>query len=187
MAPPPFDGLAAALARRLAVIRLYAPTLLALARTRLAIELGRDPDTERPGNRDYAMWFAEALGRQLAIFYQLRFLHDYHHEGVARWNAGQIHSLGENNLTLLAEFPDLDTGIFLDRPDPEQLDCLFLAKADYDALAAGFATFHQQEVAAARQVVQTLAFIALDGDPGGMVEAQRCFTAAYQRGRDSLP
>lgn len=187
LAPPPFDGLAAALARRLAVIRLYAPTLLALARTRLAVELGRDPDTERPGNRDYALWFAEALGRQLAIFYQLRFLHDYHHEGVARWNAGQIHSLGENNLTLLAEFPDLDTGIFLDRPDPEQLDCLFLAKADYDALAAGFTAFHQHEVAAARQVLQTLAFIALDGDPGGMIEAQRCFVAAYQRGRDSLP
>jgi len=183
--PPPYVGMAAAVARRLAIVRLYAPRVLELARGRLAVELGRDPLTERPGNLEYALWFADTLGRQLATFRKLRFLHDYHQEGVARWTAGQMHTLGENNLTLLAEFPDLDTGIFLDRPDPAQLDCLFLTRADYDTLDAGFAAFHQRDVAEARDVVQTLAFIALAGDPGGVAEALGRFAAAYQRGLEA--
>jgi hypothetical protein len=181
LAPPPSVAMAGALARRLAVIRLYAPRLLELARSRLAVELGRDPATERPSSREYAMWFAVSLGRQLATFRRLRFLHDYHQEGMVRWSAAQIHTLGENNLSLLAEFPDLDTGIFLDGPDPEQLDSLFLTRADYDVLDAGFAAFHQRDVAQAREVVQTLAFIALDGDPGGIMEAQGRFATTYDR------
>ena len=181
LAPPASVAMAGALARRLAVTRLYAPRLLELARSRLAIELGRDPATERPSNREYAMWFAESLGRQLATFRKLRFLHDYHQEGTARSSAAQIHTLGENNLSLLAEFPDLDTGLFLDQPDPEQLDSLFLTRADYDVLDAGFAAFHQRDVVEARDVVQTLAFIALDGDPSGIMEAQGRFAAAYER------
>lgn len=185
LATPPSAGLAAALARRLAVIRLYAPSLLTLMHSRLAAEFGGDPDSELPNNRDYAFWFAEQLGRQLGVFYELRFLHDYLHQGIARWKPGHIYSLGKNNVSLMAEFPDLDTGIFLDCPDPEQLDSLFITRADYDALDSGFAEFHQHDVTAARQVVKTLAFVALDADPGGIVEAQRRFTTAYQRGTDA--
>jgi hypothetical protein len=181
LAPPPYAGLAAALVRRLAVIRAYAPRLLDLACSRLAVELRRDPATERPGRRDYALWFAETLGRQLAVFRRLRFLHDYHQPGVARWTDGQMHSLGENNLTLLAEFPDLDTGIFLDAPDPETLDCLFLTRADYEALSAGFEAFHQRDIAETRIVVRTLAFIALDGDAAGLAEVEARFAAAYHQ------
>ena len=184
-APPPFAGLAAALTRRLAAIRQYAPHLLALVRTRLAVELNRDPVTDRPGNREYTEWFAETMGTQLAIFRKIRFLHDYHHEGVARSTPGQIYSLGENNVSLMAEFPDLDTGIFLDRPDPAQLDTLFLTRADFDVLADGFPAFHQRDVAEAMTVARTLAFVALDGDPGGIIEAERRFSAAYHRELDS--
>jgi hypothetical protein len=167
-------------ARRFAAIRLYVPFVLDLIRRRLAVELGRDPETERPGNRDYVMWFAESLGRQFATFHKLRFLHDYHHPGVARGGAGPLYSLGENNVSLLAEFPDLDTGVFLDRYDEEHFAELFLTRAEYDALAEGFPAFHQSDVAAGRTVLRTLAFVALAGDADAGREAQERFSRAYE-------
>lgn len=185
LAPPPYAGLHAALARRLGILRLYAPTLIGLARARLATELGRDPAREAPDNRAYATWFAETIGRQLATFHRLRFLHDYHHCGVARTKPGTMHSLGENNVSLLAEFPDLDTGIFVDRYDAAQADALFLTRADHDVLASGFTGFHLRDVAAAREVVQTLAFVALDGDASGIARALAAYDAAYARGLEA--
>jgi hypothetical protein len=167
-------------ARRFAAIRLYAPFVLDLIRRRLAVELGRDPETERPGNRDYVMWFADSLGRQFATFRKLRFLHDYHHPGVARGAAGPLYSLSENNVSLLAEFPDLDTGVFLDRYDEEHFSELFLTRADYDALAEGFPAFHRSDVAAGRTVLRTLAFVALAGDADAGREAQERFSRAYE-------
>jgi hypothetical protein len=183
--PPPDAGLGEARARRLALVRLYAPLLLGLARARLAVELGRDPETERPDNRFYAAWFADCLGRQLATFYRLRFLHDYHHPGVARTTPGSLHSLAENNVSLLAEFPDLETGIFVDGFDQAQADTLFLTKADYEVLEENYAAFHAIEVARARAVVLTLAFVALDGDPAGIAAALQDFDAAYAGGLEA--
>jgi hypothetical protein len=183
--PPPDAGLGEARARRLALVRLYAPLLLRLARARLAIELGRDPETEGPDNRAYAAWFAECLGRQLATFRRLRFLHDYHHRGVARTTADTLHSISENNVSLLAEFPDLETGIFVERFDQAQADTLFLTRADYEVLEENYATFHAIEVARTRSVVLTLAFVALDGDPAGIAAALQGFDAAYAHALES--
>jgi hypothetical protein len=183
--PPPDAGLGEARARRLALVRLYAPLLLRLARARLAVELGRDPETERPDNRFYATWFAGCLGKQLAIFRRLRFLHDYHHPGVARTTPGSLHSLSENNVSLLAEFPDLETAIFVQRFDSAQADTLFLTRTDYEVLEDNYAAFHAIEVARARSVVLTLAFVALDGDPAGIAAALQDFDAAYARGLES--
>lgn len=183
--PPPDIGLGEARARRLSMVRLYAPLLLRLARARLAIELGRDPETERPDNRFYARWFAESLGRQLATFRRLNFLHDYHHPGVARTSPGSLHSLSENNISLLAEFPDLETAIFVDRPAQEQLDTLFLTTADHDVLKEHYGAFHAMERAYARSVVRTLAFVALDGDPTGIMSALQDFDSSYARELES--
>jgi hypothetical protein len=177
---PPADlGLSEARARRLTLVRLYAPLLLGLARARLAIELGRDPDSERPDNPAYVQWFAKSLGRQLATFCRLKFLHDYHHPGVARTSAGSLHSLSENNVSLLAEFPDLETSIFVDRPAEEQLETLFLTSADHDVLKENYGAFHAMERSYARSIVRTLAFVALDGDPSGITSALRRFDRSY--------
>ncbi len=185
LVPPPDIGLGEARARRLSMVRLYAPLLLRLARARLAIELGRDPETERPDNHFYAGWFAESLGRQLATFRRLHFLHDYHHPGVARTSAGSLHSLSENNISLLAEFPDLETAIFVDRPAEEQLDTLFLSTADHDVLKENYGAFHAMERSYARSIVRTLAFVALDGEPTGIVSALQAFDASYARELES--
>jgi len=179
LSPPADAGLAEARARRLTLVRLYAPLLLGLARARLALELDRDPDTERPDNTFYVRWFARSLGRQLATFRRLKFLHDYHHPGVARTSAGSLHSLSENNVSLLAEFPDLETGIFVDRPAKDQLDTLFLSAADHDVLKENYGAFHAMERSYARSIVRTLAFVALDGDPTGITSAVRDFEASY--------
>jgi hypothetical protein len=183
--PPPDAGLGEARARRLALVRLYAPVLLGLARARLAVELGRDPESERLDNRFYAAWFADCLGKQLATFRRLRFLHDYHHPGVARTTEGTLHSLSENNVSLLAEFADLETAIFVERFDQAQVDTLFLTRADYEVLEDNYAAFHAVEVARARSVVLTLAFVALDGDPAGIAAALQGFDAAYAHGLEA--
>jgi hypothetical protein len=176
LTPPADPGLGEARRRRLALVRLYAPSLLKLARNRLARELGRELD-----NRAYTMWFARSLGGQLAIFRRLFFLHDYHHPGVTRTTPDTLHSLSENNISLLAEFPDLETGIFVNTFDKEQADTLFLTQADCDVLKEHYEEFHAVEVSRARAVVLTLAFVALDGDPAGITAALQHFEAAYER------
>jgi hypothetical protein len=185
--PPADCGLGEARVRRLALVRLYAPLLLALARARLAIELDLDPDTERPDNPAYVTWFARSLGRQLATFCRLKFLHDYHHPGVARTSAGSLHSLSENNVSLLAEFPDLETGIFVDRPAADQLDTLFLSPADHDVLKDNYGAFHAMERSYARSIVRTLAFVALDGDPTAVTSALHDFDRSYAEKLESKP
>ncbi len=181
VAPPADPAFAHARARRLAAVRLYAPMVLEMARARLAVELGRDPETEAPDTVAYVHWFAATLGRQFGRFRALRFLHDYHQPSIGRAGPAWLYSLGENNVTLLAEFPDLDTGIFLDRYDAAQCDEVFLTRAEFDALSDGFDAAHARDVAAGRGVVRTLAFVALDGDPAGMAAADRAFYAAYDQ------
>jgi hypothetical protein len=175
---PAWPGLVAARARRRAAIALYAPLLLDLACTRLAVELGRDP----LDHAEYATWFAASLGAQLAHFRRLRFLHEYNQPGTARWTPERIHSLGENNVTLLAEFPDLDTGIFVDDTDAETLDALFLTEADRQVLRADFDGFHAEDLAQARAVAGALAWVALGGEAAGIAAALARFDAAYAAG-----
>jgi hypothetical protein len=52
-------------------------------------------------------------------------------------------------------------------------------------LADNYAAFHAIEVARARSVVLTLAFVALDGDPAGIAAALQGFDAAYACGLES--
>ena len=80
---------------------------------------------------------------------------------------------------MLAEFPDLETAIFVERFDQAQADTLFLTRADYAVLEDNYAAFHALEVGRARSVVQTLAFVALDGDPAGIAAALQQFDTAY--------
>jgi hypothetical protein len=180
-APADLDA-ARARARRLETVRLYAPMVLEMVRARLAVELGRDPETEAPGNTEYVRWFAATLGQQFARFQRLRFLHDYHQPSIGRAAPAWLYSLGENNVTLLAEFPDLDTGVFVDRYDAEHMDEIFLSRADFAALADGFTQAHARDVAAGRGVLRTVAFVALDGDAAAIEDADRVFDRAYADG-----
>jgi hypothetical protein len=90
--------------------------------------------------------------------------------------------LSENNVSLLAEFPDLDTGVFLDRYDAEHMDEIFLTRDDFATLADGYDEAHARDVAAGRSVLRTLAFVALGGDAGGMRQANDAFDRAYVEG-----
>jgi hypothetical protein len=179
VAPPAGMDAARARARRLETVRLYAPMVLEMVRARLAMELGRDPETAAPSNTEYVKWFAATLGRQFATFHRLRFLHDYHQPGIGRASPAWLYTLGENNVTLLAEFPDLDTGVFVDRYDAEHMDEVFLSKSDFAALAENFPQAHARDVAAGRAVLRTLGFVALDGDAAGLRDADRAFDSAY--------
>jgi hypothetical protein len=180
LAAPPADvPAAAARARRLQAIRLYAPMVLDMVRARLAAELGRDQQTEAPSVAEYVDWFARTLGRQFARFRRLRFLHDYHQPEIGRAARPWLYTLGENNVTLLAEFADLDTGVFVDRYDPEHVDEIFLSKAEFATLAEAFDAAHTRDVAAGRAVLRTLAFVALHSDPADMLAAEAAFDRAY--------
>jgi hypothetical protein len=170
----------AARMRRLRVIDAYAPLLLDVAKGRLAVELGRDPMEEPLSDGEYVTWFAATLGRQLGIMHRLRFLHDYHHPGISRYTPSWQYTLTENNVTLLAEFPDLDTGIFVDRFDAAIADELQLSRADIDVLRAGYEAFHLDDVHAARSVTASLALIALHGDRDEEAQAGLRFQQAYE-------
>jgi hypothetical protein len=162
------------------VIHAYAPLLLDVAKGRLAVELGRDPVEEPLSDGEYVTWFAATLGRQLGIMHRLRFLHDYHHPGISRYTPFWQYTLTENNVTLLAEFPDLDTGIFVDRFDADIADELQLSRADIDVLRAGYEAFHLDDVHAARSVTTALALIALHGDRDEEAQARLRFQQAYE-------
>lgn len=147
---------------RLDVVEHYAPALVGLARRRLALEWRCD--AEEIGDREYLHWFADTLAAQLRTWRQLRFLHDYHHPGFSRWHPGTLFSLGENNVTLLAEFADLDTAVFVDDDDEQLQEILQLTADDVAMLRGSYPTFHHRDLLAAETVVRTLAAIVLRED-----------------------
>jgi hypothetical protein len=159
---------------RLSLIHAHAPVLLELARRRLARDLGAGITL-----RDYVEWFAISLGRTLARWRALRFLHDYHQPGIGR--SAPAFTLVENNVTLLGEFPDLDTGLFVDDPPGRVGAELQLSPSELQQLRHGFSEFHLREVAACRAVAATLAAIALPSSGRPADEAMHCFDAAYAR------
>jgi hypothetical protein len=162
---------------RLEAIDAYAPVLVSMAKRRLARALAVPDDELAYG--DYLDWFAASVGRQVAAWRRLRFLHDYHHPGVSRWSPGYLYTLGENNVTLLAEFPDLDTGVFVD-DDAARLDAtLQLAADDVALLRQDYALFHQRDVTAAETVVCTLATVLFREDSAAVGSAVARFRRSY--------
>jgi hypothetical protein len=161
---------------RAGIIESYAPLLLAIARRRLALEW-RCEEAEI-ADRDYLFWFAGCVASQLRRWQKLRFLHDYHHPGFSRWHPGTLFSLGENNVTLLAEFADLDTGVFVDDPDDALRATLQLTAEDVVMLRERYATFHQRDVEATGTVVQTLASIVARGDPATIAAVAQHFRSS---------
>jgi hypothetical protein len=143
---------------RLKLIEEYGPLLIKVASRRLAAELGM-PEGD---DSEYLSWFSESLGFQLRQWRHLRFLHDYHHPGVSRWSPGHLYTLGENNVTLLAEFPDLDTGIFVDDDAYDSHSSLQLSQSDVEVLRENYHLFHARDVKAAATVVSTLSGLLLE-------------------------
>jgi hypothetical protein len=171
----------AAIGLRRALIRASSRALVRLSCDRLALELGRDPDTEPVGELEYVAWFARSLGTQLAAWRRHRFLHDYHKAGVSR-STGLL-TLVEQNVTLLAEFPDLDTALFVDVD--EDLDALQLSAGDRRTLRDGFERFHAQDLHAARAVLSSLACAVLGSDRRTVAWAHRVLLDAYARSREA--
>ena len=116
---------------------------------------------EELDDAEYLKWFATALGDQLRKWRHLRFLHDYNHPGTQRWFPGHLYTLGENNVTLMAEFPDLDTGVFVD-DDPSYLKAhLQLTERDIDVLRENYQLFHERDANAAATVVRSMGGLLL--------------------------
>lgn len=165
---------------RIDAIRSHAPFVLRTVFDRLSRELQAPVDESF-----YLEWFATSVGEQLARWYELRFLYDYHHPGISRWKPLHLYTLGENNVTLLAEFPDLDTGVFIDDEDSYLASALQLPAADIPVLRERFGFFHNRELEAALATVKTLAAILSHcyGDLG--VDAPAIFEKAYNNARYS--
>jgi hypothetical protein len=164
--------------RRWAISR-HAPYVLALVQKRVALELGRDPNLDPVEGPEYISWFASTLGRQLALWHRHRFLHDYHKPGISRYNG--IVTLVESNVTLLGEFPDLDTAIFVD--DDADAEALQLLKRDCEILRECFDDFHCRELEAARCVVKSLTCFATGGDSDMSRWADAMMLESYELGR----
>jgi len=169
-----------ALRQRFRGTRMYAPLLIDVIKMCVAVEMGRHPVHEPITNLEYAQWFATTMGRQLALFYKARFLHDYHQEGLSNQLPPWLYTLGENNITLMAEFPDLDTGIFVDGPDEGSAEEVRLTRRDIVKLSNNFDSFHRVDLLRARSVVCTLVTIACHGQSSAIEPALRCFDSEYE-------
>jgi hypothetical protein len=169
--------------QRTQLARANAARLLRHVYRRLAADLGRDPAAQPVSPGEYVAWFAATMGTQLAIMRRERFLHDYR-LGQKEWHDPHhlLDSLMDTNVTLLAEFPDLDTGIFVDRCDSDTRDALGITRAAADDLAAGFAGYHAIETRIARGICETVEKLALPD--GGECRARQLFVAAYERAAD---
>ena len=177
----PFEPDIRALHQRFRATRMYAPLLIDVIKMRVAMEMARDPVHEPLTNLEYAQWFAATMGRQLALFHKARFLHDYHQEGISIQFPQWLYTLGENNITLMAEFPDLDTGIFVDTPDEGSAEELNLTNKDITTLSTNFESFHRVDLRRARSVVCTLVTIACHGQSIAIEPVLRCFESEYAK------
>jgi hypothetical protein len=168
---------------RLAAIDGYARLLVQTVRRRVANDLSasfRDIAEE-----DYLFWFAQSLGAQLAAWRRLRFLHDYHHPGIGRWHPDHLYTLGENNVTLMAEFPDLDTGVFVDDDAGELEARLQLLPEDVAVLRERFGLLHQRDVQAAETVVRTLSELLFRDDAAVIAASLNHYWRSYDVSRAS--
>jgi hypothetical protein len=171
---------ASPISRRVAAIEMYAPMLIEIAKMRLSSELSRDPETESVSDDEYVRWFASKMGSQLALMRKLRFLHDHHHEGTSRYSPEIVYTLVETNVTLLAEFPDLDTGVFLDHMDSCVLDRIQLSQTDFKILHSDFERFHAHDVMAAASIVTTVAAVTSHNDSETIAHARADYWQSYR-------
>jgi hypothetical protein len=170
----------AARSLRLSAVDMYAPLLLEVAKTRLAAELERDVEKNPVSDDEYLHWFASSMGSQLGRFRLLRFLHDHHHQGTSRYAPDVVYTLVESNVTLMAEFPDLDTGIFLNQEDSCTLDRIQLSRKDFGILKGEFERFHQRDLKATASIVATLAAVVSHGDHATITRAQAEYYRSYE-------
>ncbi len=155
---------------RLRYLQEFAPLAIKLAKQRVASELGVDRDIT---DLEYAMWFAKALGIQLALMRDARFLFDYR-PGREPRIANALH---ESQISLLCEFHDLDTGIFL---DSDETDGVLLSETQLSELRANFKNHHQAEVKEALGIVKTLSLIACHEKEEDVLATLAAFRDAYE-------
>jgi hypothetical protein len=170
------NGTSPGIALRRWLVAQYAPCVVETICARLALELGRDPGIQPVSDNEYVSWFAATLGEQLALWRRHRFLHDYHKPGIERYSG--LMTLVESNVTLMAEFPDLDTAVFVD--DDEGAQSLQLTARDLNVLRDGYAEFHVREREAARAVVKSLACAVQRCDADACELADAVFDNAYR-------
>lgn len=171
------------------LLRRYAPSLFRLARRRISRELGRGRPSDCLSTESYVLWFAQSLGKQLARMRLARFLHDYHHPGVSRYHPSWLYTLVEHNVTLAAEFADLETSVFVDDPTGSIQDTLQLSSRDVATLRDGYESFHQEDWAMARRVVRSLAAAAVcarESTDALLERAVAEYEAAYCNGTASV-
>jgi hypothetical protein len=140
------------------IIKKYCASIFDLARERVAAETG-GPLTVK----EYLEWFAGCFGKQMRLVKEHGFLHDYHHPGIGRYTRDWIYTLVEHNITLSAEFADLETGVFVHAPEEEIRNNLQLTKEDVLLLRKKFADFHTTDYVKARRIIQSLAYAAACG------------------------
>ena len=140
---------------RRSLIKKYGYTILNLSKSRVESEI--KCDLTMPA---YIEWFAATLGRQLASMREAKFLHDYHHPGVGRYHQNWVYTLIEHNVTLSAEFADLETSVFLNDTTEEIMFDLQITKQDVALLRKNFSAYHLMDYNKAKRVVTALAMAA---------------------------
>ncbi len=148
----------------------FAPFALEVAKQRLASELCSDQVFT---NREYAVWFGTSMGEQLAKMRDARFLFDYR-PGRSPKIANALH---ESQISLLAEFHDLDTGIFVDSRETEGV---LLTQMQIDELKTNFEAHHVAEYKEAFAIVRTLALVACSEDHDAVAAALSAFQSRYE-------
>ncbi|WP_186774416.1 protein adenylyltransferase SelO family protein [Chitinophaga pinensis] len=141
------------------IIKKYCTSIFDLARKRISSELGGALSV-----KDYLEWFATCLGKQMRLVKEHGFLHDYHHPGVSRYTPNWIYTLVEHNITLSAEFADLETGVFVHDPIADICYNLQIGKDDVLLLRKKFNAFHQTDYIKAKRVIQSLSYAAACGE-----------------------
>jgi hypothetical protein len=169
---PMADPFRAARETRLREIREHAPTMIRLARVRLAQEQGLSSDANAISSREYLSWFAESIGRQMAIMREERFLFDYR---VGR-NADVANALHESQISLLAEFHDLDTGVFTESPHH---DGVMLTRDQFENLRRHYSRWHGRELIEALAIVRSTALVVNPGDTASAAAAVDRAVKAY--------
>jgi len=167
------DRQATAVRIRCEIMYRYAETAIAVARRRLESELGRPAGTLSVA--DYASWFADEMGRQLAAFRRIGLLFDYR---VVRDEAYAA-TLNEGQVSLLAEFHDLETAVLVHE---DKGPGVYLNDDEFGALRDRFEFFHERDVYQAAEIVKSVVMIALPDDLDAVPECLRRFCSAYDDG-----
>jgi len=152
---------------RWAVVAAYARCALATLCARLACD-----GVEILTPAQYVEWFAREIGRQLAVFGRIGFLFDYR---VCR-NLGYASTFNEGQISVLAEFHDLETALLVWEPRSAGV---YATDSELLALRDNFRTLHSLDVKQASEVVETTATIVQPDDEYATPRALQSFYDAY--------